>query len=127
MTRLRPAGERPGAYWWWFGTALYVLLPLDLLTTAGVVGRYGIAAEANPLVRWLLRRGPVALLGANLVVAVLAVWLFARLLESVRTSAAPYDRYLERAMAAWLKLLVATGLLIQVNNVVLLWAGRSVW
>lgn len=117
--------ERTTSYWWWFAGALFLLVPLDLFATLSAVAAYGLAIEANPVMRWLLRRGLVTVVLAHLAVTVGTTWLFSHLLASVRGTAAPYDRYLERGVSIWLRLLVAAGLLLQVNNAVVVLFGVS--
>lgn len=117
--------ERETAYWAWFAAALVLLLSVDLLTTMAAAAKYGLAGEANPIMRWLLARGPLAATAAHLAVAVLAVWGFSRLLGVARRTPAPYDGYLERGIAAWIGLLLAAGLVVLANNLAVLAVGTS--
>lgn len=113
------------AYWWWFVGALLLLLPVDLLTTIVVIARHGVAAEGNPVMRWLLTRGLGYVLVANLVVAVLAVYLFSILIEVIRSAPAPHDTHLKRGVGLWLGLLVAVGVVTVGNNLAALIHGES--
>jgi len=112
-------------YWEWFAVALFVLVTLDLVTTAGAVAKYGLDAEANPLFVWLIRQGPVALFGAHLVVVVLAAAAFAGVIHSLRQTAPPYDRYFAYFVEVWLGLLLAVGLFIIANNLSVVVLGNS--
>lgn len=118
--------KRLDAYWWWFGAALFLLVPADMITTIVAVSKYGTGVEANPIMRWLLSRGLVYVTVANLVAALLAVCLFSMLLTVVRRTTDPHDTYLSRAVETWLGLLLAFGLLVVTNNIAVLVWGESV-
>lgn len=116
--------ERIEEYWDWFAVALFLLIPVDLLTTLGAVTQYGVGAESNPLMRWLLTEGVGMLLLVNLAAIVTVAYGFSALVRRTALSPAPYDRYLERAIEAWLGLLVAVGLFLFANNLsVIVWGG----
>lgn len=118
-------GRRVEGYWRWFAVALFLLIPGDLVTTMGAAARFGFAAEANPLVRWLLEQGPGTLIAVNLVALVAAVYGFKGVMSGVREAPVPYDRYFERAVQGWLGLLVVAGLFVVANNLAVIAAGRS--
>ncbi|MFC7177665.1 hypothetical protein [Halosegnis marinus] len=44
-------------YWEGVAAALFLLVAADLLTTVYAARAVGVGAEANPVVRWALRRG----------------------------------------------------------------------
>jgi hypothetical protein len=98
------------SWWAWFAMVLYLLLPVDLLTTLVSVSRHGLAVEANPVMRWLLGLGGPAVLAGHLLVTVLAVVLFEALVRSVRR-VPPADR---RGVVLVVDLWLATGFLVGV-------------
>jgi hypothetical protein len=121
----KPPTERIEEYWLWFGLALFLLLVVDLLTTVGAAAKYGTGPEANPLMAWLIRRGPATTLAASLLVMALALAGFAGVVRAVRDAVPPYDRYLERAVETWLGLLLLVGLVVLANNLAVIVAGES--
>lgn len=112
-------------YWDWFAVALFLLVTVDMLTTMGATVEYGLAAEINPLVVWLLRHGLVAFMLANLVVVVLAVGAFSGVVEAVQRARAPYDAYLVYGIEVWLGVLLSMGLFVFANNLSVIVHGRS--
>lgn len=118
-------GARVREYWDWFSVALFLLVTVDLLTTMAATASYGPAAEANPVMRWLLLRGPVAVTVVNLGVVVLAAYAFSGVVETVRRAPEPVDTYLEYAVEVWLGALVAIGLLVVANNLSVIVQGQS--
>lgn len=123
--RERVEPSRIEEYWEWFAVALFVLVTLDLVTTAGAVVKYGLDAEANPLFVWLIEQGPVALFGTHLAVVVLAAVAFAGVVRALRRTAPPYDRYFAYCLEVWLGLLIAAGLFIVANNLSVIVLGNS--
>jgi hypothetical protein len=117
--------NRIDEYWDWVAWALYLLLSVDLLTTIYAAQAVGTAAEANPMMRLLMSEGPVMLVAANIAAGVLAAVMFYGLMELLRLSPEPVqDRYL-RGVELWLGLLVAAGLAVFANNLMVIVAGQS--
>lgn len=122
----RPTMERRIAeYWDWVAVVLFLLTTVDMVTTIFAAMVVGPAAESNPLTRWVLRQGPATFAATNLLAVVLAVVLFYGLVEMIRTSPAPFDRYLALLVELWLGLLVAVGLVVFANNLVVIFFHRS--
>ena len=107
---------------WWvrYAVALFLLLPADLFTTLLAVGRHGTAVEANPVMRWLLEHGLVAVTVANLVAVGFAVWLFAAAVDRVRQVPSSRRGVFVRLVDCWLGLLIAAGVVLVANNVLAL-------
>lgn len=107
---------------WWllFGIALFLFVPFDLFTTLSAISRYGTAVEANPVMSWLVSRGVLAVLLAHLLVVVLAVALFHGFIGLVRRAQPADRRLLIRALTGWMALLLLGGVLLAVNNVLVL-------
>lgn len=110
------AGAHVGKWWQGFAVALFLLIPVDLLTTLMAVWKYGMGVEANPVMRWLLDQGLVAVGLVNVVVACLAAYLFHTALGSIRRAPSTYQRPLTHVVNAWLAVLIAGGLLLVGNN-----------
>lgn len=107
--------------WWrWFTVALLLLIPLDLLTTLIAVAEHGTAVEANPIVRWLLQQGLLAIVVVNLVVGILAVTLFHVAMEQFRRAAPSTPRPFVLFVNLWIGVLVATGAGVAVNNLLVI-------
>lgn len=121
----KPRPKRVEEYWDWFAMALFLLVTLDLLTTAGAIAEYGLDAEINPVIVWLVRQGPLAVLLAHLVVVVLTTVAFAGVVRMLRRANPPYDIYLEYTVECWLGLLLLAGLVVFANNLSVIVLGRS--
>lgn len=107
---------------WWhlFAVALFLLIPLDLLTTLLAVEKYGLGVEANPVMRGLIDQGLVVVLAVNLAVVLLAVALFHVAVVSLRQTPPAYHRAITMFVNAWVGVLIAIGALLVANNVVVL-------
>lgn len=107
---------------WWalFGAALFLLVPVDLLTTLFAVARHGLAVESNPFVRWLLGRGLLEVTLANLAAAVLAVLLFHAAVVTLRGSLPSPRHPVVYGVDAWVGLVFLAGVVVTANNVLVL-------
>lgn len=103
---------------WWIGftIALFLLLPLDLLTTFVSVSRHGLGVEANPVMWWLLNHGILVVTVAHLAVIVAAVVGFDRAIGAIRRSPAATRGQLSAGVDAWVAFVVAGGVVLVVNN-----------
>lgn len=104
------------AWWGLFAVALFMLLPLDLLTTLFAVAEYGVAVEANPIMRWLLGHGLVAVTVANLVAAGAVIYLFHIAVGKFRETSSSGRRVLVPVVSAWIIVLNVAGITIVLNN-----------
>ena len=123
----RPIGldARIEEYWHWITVALFLLVTVDLLTTIYAASVVGIGAESNPVTRWLVGQGPVALVGVNLAAVVLVVVLFYGLMELVRVTPERIQAPFLRLIELWLGVLLAAGLAVFANNLAVIVVGRS--
>lgn len=112
-------------YWSWFAVALFLLLTVDLLTTIGAASKYGLAAESNPAMRWLLEQGIATVVGVHVAVIAMGAFGFAGVVYLLRRGRAPHDRYLAYCIEIWLGLLVAAGLTVFANNLSAIVLGKS--
>lgn len=121
-----PAIEtRVEEYWDWFAVALFILITVDMITTMFATWHIGTAAEANPLLRWALGEGLLTVTLFNLAATVIAVSGFYLLIEQLKATSAPYDRYLSLGLEVWLGLLIAGGLFVFANNLSVLFHGQT--
>ena len=110
---------------WWLAVAMFVLITVDMITTMYAAWYVGPAAEANPLMRWALHQGLVTVMVVNLAATVIAVGGFTILMKLLRQTEPPWDRYVAVGVEAWLGLLIAGGLFVFANNLVLIFNGYS--
>jgi hypothetical protein len=89
---------------------------LDLLTTLLVVAEHGTVVEANPLMRWLLDQGLVAVTAVNLGVVVLVVALFHAAVHRIKQTPPAYHRPVALVVNAWVGLLLVAGTVLVTNN-----------
>lgn len=114
---------RTDAYWAWLAVALFLLVTVDLLTTFGAVARFGIGAEANPIVAELLR-GPMWLLvGVHLGVVFAVAYGFEAVLRLFRRTPPRLRPVFAAIIETWLVLLVLFGIALSVNNLSVLFFG----
>jgi membrane-bound metal-dependent hydrolase YbcI (DUF457 family) len=112
-------------YWAWFSVGLFLLTTVDLLTTFGVQAIYGVDAEINPFMKWLLVQGPLVVGAVHLVVVIAAVSAFAGVLNAVQTAPDRYQRFLARTVELWLGFIVTVGLFVFANNLAVIFLGRT--
>ncbi len=129
MTGHHPPRDSPEQswerYWDWFAVALFLLLTVDLLTTMGAALIYGLEAETNPIMRWILSQGAATIIATHLAVLLLAAGGFGMLVrygEGLTGRAA--DRF-RLSFKLWLGLLIAAGLVVYANNLAVIVLGDS--
>lgn len=102
-----------------------MLITLDMLSSHYAAATAGAYAEANPLMRWVLRQHVIVLATVNVVAGIIAVGSFSVLMELLESSRSPYDRYLAWGIELWLGGLIAAGLFIFANNLSVIVHGQS--
>lgn len=112
-------------YWDWVAVTLFVLLPVDLLTTLYAAAAVGPASEVNPVWRWALGRGTVTVVVVHLVALGLAVAFFYGIDEMVAASSGAAARWFPLVVEVWLAVLLAAGLFVFANNTAVVVLGRS--
>lgn len=122
-----PYSERLEEYWSWVAVALFLLLAVDLLTTIFAAGVVGTRAEANIIVRWGLEQGPAYLIAINLGALVLLAVLFYGLIRLSREAPEPFDDIIALSFEIWIGLLVAVGLLVFANNLLVIFFHRDLF
>ena len=122
-----PHRDRPDEYWSWAGVALFLLLTVDLLTTMFASRTIGIHAEANPIVRWALERGVVVLVSVNLLALLVLGLLFYGLIRLTIEAPEPYNDVVATGFEVWIGFLVASGLVIFANNLLVMLMHRDIF
>lgn len=112
--------DRVESWWGWFTMALYLLIPVDLLTTIVAVAQHGPTVEANPVMRWLLRQGLLEATLVNLLVVVVVVVLFDAAIDAVQRSPSSYRDWLANGVTLWVGCVFGAGLLLTVNNLLVI-------
>jgi hypothetical protein len=102
-----------------------LLVTVDLLTTLAAARLVGVGAESNPVMRWLLGRNVLVVVGTHLAVTVIVTGFFRVLIERLRRTPPPADRYFALLIEGWLGVLVAVGLGVFANNLSVIVLGRS--
>ncbi|MFB6102583.1 MAG: hypothetical protein ABEJ73_08460 [Haloplanus sp.] len=121
----RVAEARIEEYWDWIAVALFLLLAVDLLTTLAAARVVGSGAESNPLMRWLLGRSTLLVIGAHLAVVVIVTGFFRLLIDRLRCTPPPADYYFALLIEGWLGVLVSIGLGVFANNLSVIVLGES--
>lgn len=117
--------DRIDEYWEWVAVALFLLTAVDVLTTLGAAAVVGVGGEANPFVRWLLRRSLPALIAVNLLAVVAGTVGFRGVVVTLRRTPPWLRPYYAVVVEVWLGLLVAAGLVVFTNNLVVIVFGES--
>ncbi|MEE6209966.1 hypothetical protein U3A55_07355 [Salarchaeum sp. III] len=118
-----PEARRRREYWAWAAVALYVLLTVDLLTTMAAAEVAGVGAEANPYMRWALAQGVWTLVALNLAALVVLAGLFWAVIALTTRTGDPYRDVVALAYEVWVGLLIAAGLLVAANNLLVVAVG----
>lgn len=124
-----PAVPLPGdvdreSYWSWVAVALFLLLPVDLLTTLLSAAVVGSDAEANPWMTWLLAQPLSVLVAVHLAVGAVAVAGFAAY-EALSRRSERFGAVMLQAVRVYLALLVTVGLIVFLNNLTVIVLRRS--
>lgn len=103
---------------WWvlFGAALFLLIPLDLLTTYAAVSKHGMVVEANPLMRYLLEQGLVVVTLVNILVVALVTGMFHLALSRIQRAPERSHRALSYTVNLWVGVLLLGGIVLVANN-----------
>lgn len=103
---------------WWllFGIALFLLIPVDLLTTLVAIAQYGTGVEANPIMRWFLEHGLLAVTAVNILVVFVGVSLFHVAMGSIRAAPPSSHRALTHVVNVWVGVLLVVGVSLVANN-----------
>jgi len=112
------------SYWEWVSAALFLLLPVDLLTTLYSAAVVGPQHEANPWMAWLLAQPVPVIVGIHTAVGMLVVAGFF-VYESVSVRSEAYGNIMLRAARLYLFLLVCVGFAVFVNNLAVIVFRRS--
>lgn len=112
-------------YWSWLAVALFLLTTVDMITTVYAAYQVGVLLESNPIVRWSLIKGPLVFMSINLSAVVMATVLFDQLMQLLKRTPDPYNRYFAAGIEAWLGGLIAGGLLIFANNLTVIFFQQS--
>jgi hypothetical protein len=117
--------ERAQEYWDWLAVVLFVLITVDMVTTVYAVHVVGPIGGSTPFVRWSLLSGTPVSAAVTLVALVIAVVLFDHVVELLRRTPEPYERYFAAAIETWLGGLLAAGLIVFANNLTVIFFGES--
>lgn len=122
-----PRRERREEYWSWAAVALFLLLSVDLLTTIYAASVIGADAEVNPVIQWALGNGIQTLVGIHLVALLLLGLLFYGLIRLTWEAPEPYDTVVALSFEVWIGLLIAAGLAVFANNLLVIVFRRDIF
>lgn len=110
--------------WEWFAGCLFIHIPLDMLSTF-VALTSGMGTEINPLIHWGLQEGLFTVAGIYLVAGVSTVPLFTGVIQSVRSCPPRIQWKYELLVETWLGGLLALGLGVFANNLLIALFDRA--
>lgn len=70
-------------YWFWFTMILFLLFPIDTLSTFLSIKKYGLQYEANPLIKLLLSYNITLFILFNLFILLIVVYLFSVIINNI--------------------------------------------
>lgn len=112
-------------YWRLAAVAVFLLVPIDMVTTMFAAYVYGSGAEANWIVAHAIEEGPVVFAGINLIGGFLVSLIFYGLIELIESSPHEHQRALGLAFEAWVTILIGIGLFVAANNISVIVLGQS--
>lgn len=114
--------------WWdWLAVALFLLIPVDLLTTFFATAQYSLAGEANPVMAWLLRQHPIIIVVTHILAVILSAVIFYGIDMLIDTIPEDYQRAFALVIELWLGLLIVIGLAVFANNVSVIVLGEPLF
>lgn len=106
------------SYWTWFGVSLFLLFPLDIITTKIAMSIYGKGKEMNPIITKLFESGGIELVVlAHIVILTVAIGIFCGLIHSLKNADNSYTYAL---FEVWLGLIVSFGVFVILNNTLII-------
>lgn len=112
-------------YWSWVSIALYLLIPLDLLTTIYAAKLYGIIHESNIIMRFLLDKNPIFLTTIHILLLIMVAFFFYFIELLYEKTNGKEELFFEKIIEVYLGLLIAFGLFIFSNNLTIIILGRD--
>lgn len=127
MRQLQPGGfdVELSEYWEWVLSALFVLVPLDLLTTVYATVSVGLEHEANPFMIWLLGQSTPVIAAVHLLVVVLVAGIF-EIYYRLSQRSEQYGEMMLQAAKVYLALLTTAGLIIFGNNLLIIYLASNI-
>lgn len=111
--------------WWdWLAVALFLLIPVDLLTTLFATAEYSVAAEANPVMQWILAQHIVVIVAIHLGAVILSVVIFYGIDQLIDSTPDAYQDLFALGIELWLGILIVLGLAVFANNVSVIILGE---
>lgn len=117
--------EKRKLYWWLSYVAIFLLIPVDMVTTIFAAFVYGADAEANWIIASAIQHGPVVFGGINLVAGFLASILFFGLLKLMDDTEGTEFWVLARSFEVWVGFLIIVGAFVAANNIAVVLTGQS--
>lgn len=118
-------GQSDSEYWSWFTVLLFLLIPLDILSTSFAIRLYGIQGELNPLMRVLFMADWYVFLIVNVGVAIMAIGFFNGVLAMGEITPIEYKKRYYFVVELWIGAGIAFGLGLLVSNLMVVFYGQS--
>jgi len=117
--------DRIQEFWDWIAVALFMLVPVDTLTTLFAARAVGVGAESNPIMAWTIGQGIGTLIAINLAAVVLVAVFFYGVVEMLEHSGPTIRPYFARIVELWIAVLLVAGFGVFANNLVVIVFGAS--
>jgi len=120
-------GQSDSEYWSWFTFMLFLLIPLDILSTSFAIRLYGVQGELNPLMRVLFMADWYIFLIVNVGVAIMAIGFFNGVLAMGEITPIEYKQQYYFVVELWMGAGIAFGIGLLVSNLMVVFYGYSLF
>lgn len=120
-------GQSDSEYWSWFTFMLFLLIPLDILSTSFAIRLYGVQGELNPLMRVLFMADWYIFLIVNVGVAIMAIGFFNGVLAMGEITPIEYKKRYYFVVELWMGAGIAFGIGLLVSNLMVVFYGYSLF
>lgn len=106
--------------WYYIILIVILFIPTDMLTTLYLSQRIGLEYEANWFIKKVIEYGGIDLfILLNFIISLLSIIFFYTIIKLLSKTSA-YKKYLEFILDVWLLFLLLIGILVVVNNLIIM-------
>lgn len=113
-------------YWSWFTLIIFLMIPVDMITTSFAIYAHGIEHEANPFMAVVFQSEWYVFLGVHLAGALLAITIFYGVLQMGKKTQEWLQPTYYLVMEIWMGFWLAFGLALYANNLLGIFAELSI-
>lgn len=127
LTRIsRTVPQTDDEYWSWFAIILFMMIPVDMITTSFAIHKHGIEHEANPFMAIVFQSDWYIFLGVHLLGVLLAVIIFYGVLKMGEKTDKRFQPTYYLMMELWMGFWLAFSFFLYANNLLGIFAELSI-